>query len=163
MTTFSPALEAWNATSPLLKEQATQAGEMVVSRIEVFANSEGQPLTEWDSWMLRHGIYDLQDLHEAHSENHSPEETELYGESLHVGFRATVQRCIPLVRRAIQWEKASGVPSIKVWRGLKLPDDWRIAYDVIYSTNLPWTVSHVLQSVFMGAPELGEKRPWRSN
>lgn len=75
-------------------------------------------------------------------------------------FRLTVQQAVPIVRDAINWEKKSGIPAKKVRRGLSLPEDWSYGYDLIYNTELPWTLSHVLQSAFMGCVELGETEPW---
>ena len=158
-----PILDQWNSQSEYVQAQTREIAEKLAGRIEIFAKGTGRALTEWESWMLRHTFLDLVSGSEKYAETHDEAETQAYDDLRHEGYVTLVRNCIVLVREAITWEKENGIKSFKVRSGLTLPYDWQYGYDLIYNTGLPWTLSHILQSAFLGAPELGETRPWKSN
>lgn len=69
---------------------------------------------------------------------------------------------VALIRAAIERSKATGVRTIKVRRGLRLPAEWENNYEAIYQSNFPWYVSAVIQNALLGNAPAGETRPWTS-
>lgn len=46
--------------------------------------------------------------------------------------------------------------------GLRLPAEWQEHYGAVYVSELPWTISGIMQSVMLGNPAAGESKPWKS-
>lgn len=71
--------------------------------------------------------------------------------------------CVPLARSAIEHAKARGAATVKVRRGLVLPQEWQDHYGRIYADEtFDWVISPIMQNVFFGDPHAGETRPWKS-
>ena len=126
-----------------IRATAEHSALWLIQQIEVEAGLEGRPLTDWDRWVLRTGPREF-------TEDHRP----------HVA--TTHNRSVELVRKAIVRAKKQGAPVVRAREGLTIPIEWEEHYEVIYNTELPWMVSAVMQSAFLGNPVVGETQPWRS-
>lgn len=71
-------------------------------------------------------------------------------------------RAVPLIRQRIELYKQAGVPTMVVRKGLRLPVVWEANYEAVYLGELPWLISHIVQSAFLGNPSAGETKPWTS-
>lgn len=145
-----------------MQEEAKQSGEWVIGRIASYAAVCQQPHTKWDEWMLRHGSLDLIAAVEAKAETDSPWAAARYDRELQAGFQRTFNNSVKHARNAITYEKTRGARTVAIRPGLSLPTAWQSHYEAIYMSDLPWLVSAVLQSAFMGHPPFGEKKPWQS-
>lgn len=120
-----------------------ESGEWLIAELEKEATLQGRALTELEHWVLRHAPWEFTD-------------------DLHAPVVELNNRGVELARDAIVRAKGTGSPTVKVRRGLVIPVDWENHYGVVYSTELPWFVSHIMQSAFLGNPAVGERRPWKS-
>ncbi|MDO8383390.1 MAG: hypothetical protein Q7T17_10475 [Microbacterium sp.] len=141
---------------PQLADEADgeRSGEILIARLEDFARSVSTPLSGWASWVLRHSLEEL--LEDSREKGYDEEHTR----GLFVGLN---NRSVDLIRAAITSDKRyEDIFNIKAARGLRVPAFWELHYEVIYSTNLPWIISVVMQNAFLGNPMAGENKPWRS-
>lgn len=158
----SPEIQAWNRSSTSLQEAGLTAGQELLAGFEQFAASTSRALSDWDRWVLTHGPGDMMTVIDRYAESHSDQETELQAENLRASFVDTARRSILLFREWVEFLKRSNAPTVVVRPGLRLPEWIEDRYEAVYSSNLPWTLSGVMQSAFMGSPELGERKPWKS-
>lgn len=134
----------------------------MVVRLEAYATYIGDPFTEFQTWVLRHSFWDIVETVEKYGETHTERQTESHEEAWRYHAAETVKKGIVLVRQAIEEEKRRQVPTVWIRPMLRLPVWWEERYQVIFQTGLMWFISPVMQSAFLGAPQLGESRPWRS-
>ena len=116
----------------------------VIEQIEDEAKLHGSPLAKSEVELLSTNLYDLDD-----------------------GMRPAAfqlnNRVVPLIRSRIERQKMlPGARNVKVRRGLSLPVEWNAAYLNIYTSELPWLLSGVLQNAIMNNAWAGEKKPWKS-
>lgn len=123
---------------------AEQAGEWIINRLEDEARRTVTVLSGEDISTLRRSIWD---------------DLERLDRSEMVSLN---NRVVDLTRSAITHEKAQGATCDKVRRGLSIPSAWRVNYQVVFSQNLPWVLSGILQNAMMNNPFAGERRPWKS-
>jgi len=74
----------------------------------------------------------------------------------------TNNNAVALIRSAIERRKKAGASTVKVRRGLRLPNEWEAHYETVYQSNFPWFVSSVIQNAFLGNAPAGERHPWTS-
>jgi hypothetical protein len=157
-----PEIQAWSRSSQSLQESGLAAAHELLAGLQEYADSTARPLTDWDRWVLKHSPLDIVATVERYAEAHSEFETEAYAEQLHSGFVDTDRRAILLFRDWVESLKRSKASTVVVRPGLRLPEWIEDRYAAVHTSNLPWTISHVMQSAFMGAPELGEAEAWKS-
>lgn len=119
------------------------SGRWIIDELIDEATLDGQPLTDEEIKLLSTQMWDLTD------------DMRPMGLSLN-------NRLVPSVRRRIERSKASGGPTTKVRRGLVLPVDWDEHYMRVYSTQLPWFISGIMQNAMLNNAMAGEKKPWKS-
>ena len=129
---------------------AEESGNWLINRIVDEAERLGEPLAlDQEPSMLGASVFDVAET--VGNENMR---------TLVVHLNAT---CVPLIRSAIEHAKASGVPTLKVRKGLRLPTEWQHHYERIYNDpSFDWVISGVVQSAFFGDPTAGETKPWKS-
>lgn len=134
-------------------DDGESSGEALIARIEDHARVTSAPLSDWDSWALRHSVLQL-------IEGSAAREPE---EATRQRFVELNNRVVGIVRAAIAHDKQfDDTFCIQAARGLRVPAFWELHYEVIYSSNLPWAVSAIMQNVFLGNPFAGERKPWKS-
>ena len=101
-------------------------------------------------------------LEDAQQHFSTEQEFEEFAGKLQADLNNLINNSVSLVRSAIVRAKGAGAPCVKVRHGLRIPEDWEDNYEIVYSTNLPWIISHVMQSAFLGNPAVGETKPWMS-
>lgn len=162
MSMNTPAHLQWLSNDAWTRQLAEQAGEEMAARLEAYAASIGQHFTPFQTYVLRHSVFDFAEELEKHAETHSERESDALDESYRYHVTATVQKGIVLVRQAIETDKRMGAPTVRIRAGLRLPVWWEDRYQLVFQTGLMWMISPIMQSAFLGAPELGENRPWTS-
>ena len=76
------------------------------------------------------------------------------------GFQALNDKVVKLARSAMYRAKAGGAPTVVARPGLRIPADWFRHYTVVFTKNLDWVLSGMLQNAMIGNP--GETGPWES-
>jgi hypothetical protein len=127
----------------MLTTEAESSGRWLITRVAEEAELVGEPLGDRDRQLLGTSIFDLGD-----------------------GDRADVlelnNRVVPLVRSAVERAKRNGAPADLVRRGLRIPTEWRVNYQVVFASELPWPISAILQNAFLNNAPGGERRKWKS-
>ena len=75
-------------------------------------------------------------------------------------FQALNDKVVRLARSAMERAKAGGALTVIARPGLRIPVDWFQHYTVIFTGDLDWVLSGVLQNAMIGNP--GETTPWES-
>jgi hypothetical protein len=119
------------------------AGEWFIEQLSREAMRRGEDITQFEQWALRHSPFDFTD-------------------AMRPAVLVLMNRAVVLFRARIELTKRLSIPKLTVRPGLVLPAAWENRYQTIYKSELPWFVSAILQSTFMGNPLAGEKRPWKS-
>lgn len=122
---------------------AEACAEWFVGEIEKEARRLGYPLDNKQSAMLRKSILTL-------TEAERPDMIWLNN------------RVVTLARSAMDHAKASGAPTVKVRRGLRIPEIWESRYDVVYGAECDWVIAAILQNAMIQNPMANETRPWKS-
>lgn len=126
-------------------EMLESKAEWIIDQVISQAEQEGHPLSEAEIAGLRTDIRSL---------SAAPADREV--------FIALNNRVVELVRRAIERAKLAGSPTVRVRRGLHIPQDWAEAYSALYQAEFPWVLSGILQNAMLANPFAGERRPWKS-
>jgi len=127
-----------------IMEKAAVSGNWLIAQIKKEAKATDSPFEAWDEWVLRQRF-------DGFEEEDLPHVVMTHNDS------------VRLVRSAIVRAKKSGYETVKVRTGLTLPTNWQAHYEVVYTTELPWMVSAVMQNAFFGNPLAGEEKPWNSD
>lgn len=127
-----------------LREYAEASGEWLCQQVEAEAIMQGDPLQDWDKWVIRQTFQEF-------SEEDLPHVVVTHNSVVH------------LIRSAIVRSKKAGKPTVKVRDGLRLPVVWQEHYQVVYNAELPWLISVAMQNAFFGNPLAGEEKPWNSD
>lgn len=161
---MDPAQAVWEQTPSLIRWHATQAGEWLIGRIDrEAALVSGEGLRDFELRLLSNSTWQVAaTLEEARQKAATPEEGQKLADGFHATLNNLINNSVGLARSAIERDKAAGVRCVKVRRGLRVPGDWEASYEVVYEANLPWFISHVMQSAFLGNPAVGETGPWIS-
>lgn len=148
--------DAWRLFPPVAPPLADgeNSARALIARISEWAKSIGRPLSEWDSWALRTPFFDV--VNHGLSSGFSEE-----------GIRQVIaelnNRVVDYVRAAITYEKQfEDTLCIQASPSARVPIFWEIHYEYIFVTELTWTLSFIMQNVFLGNSFNGEKRPWLS-
>lgn len=157
-----PAAQQWFSNDPATRQRAEVAAEELAARLETYAAYFGQPLTEFESMAIRRSFEDFGGAVDKFAATHTEDEAEAFAETMQRRVVDTVTKSIVLVRQAVEADKKLDMPTVEVRTGLRLPSWWQDRYEVVYQTGLMWALSAILQSAFLGAPELGETKPWMS-
>lgn len=119
------------------------SGEYLVLFLASMRSAVGDPISQFDEWALHQSPSDF-------DESMRSQITTLHNESvLHV-------------RASINAMKRQGLPMVLVRKGLTLPPVLNFHYGVVFQSELPWFVSAIYQSAFLGNPAVRERRPWKS-
>ena len=115
----------------------------LINEISKEAELLDSPLSQWDLGVLSTPVFEIPD-----NQRHL--------------VVASHNLAVQLVRSAIERAKEQGAGTIKVRKGLVLPQIWEDHYQTIYETEFPWLISMVMQNAFMGNPMANEAQPWTS-
>ena len=154
----------WNDLPKARQGAAITAAEDVIRRLSGYAIFDRAPLSEWDIWVLHHDVSAVIEVVEQYvREGRTESEATTYESRVHGDFRSTIDRAVRLVRSAIERDKRAGSgPLVEPRKGLVLPVWWEARYQLIYTSEMPWSISAVLQGALLGYPPFGERGPWRS-
>ncbi len=120
-----------------------ESAEWLIRAIRQEAALSGAPLTTEELRMLSTPI------------------PELFGRNVDRGlFQALNDKVVRLARSAMERAKARGAPTVIARPGLRIPEDWFRHYTVIFTRDLDWVLSGMLQNAMIGNP--GEAAPWES-
>lgn len=119
------------------------SGQWLVQAVAAEAEQVGTPLSAADIELLTTPIWEL-------AAEHRDRSLELNN------------MLVPLARARMEREKTSGVPTVKVRRGLKIPKEWQRHYGAVYTSELPWAISGIMQNAMLANPMAGETKPWKS-
>lgn len=133
--------EDFDALPKKVRVQAELSAEWLVSAIAEEAMLRGEPLSAPDVWILRHPVWEFDDDIRDHVIDLN-------------------NRAVNLVRQRILRQTAEGYPTIQIRAGLWVPADLEEHYETIFETEMPWFLSTIMQSVFLGNSIAGEKRQW---
>ena len=75
-------------------------------------------------------------------------------------LQALNDRVVRLARSAIERANRLAKPTVTARPGLRIPADWDRHYKVIFTGNLEWVLSGMLQNAMIG--NIGETAPWES-
>lgn len=128
-----------------------ESAELLTQRIELFATFTGDPMSDWESWVLRNTLASV-----AAYEQENP--------TLPVRGWLTyaMSKTVYMARAAIVHDLHGLFPKpIKVAPGVTIPMWWEAHYEVIYTTDCPLMISPAMQNVFLGDPLAGETKPWK--
>lgn len=155
---------SWGDLPPDRQSAAKVAAEEVINRLAGYAILDRAPLSEWDFWVLHHGVHDLiSDVERYISEGRTMSEAAAYEARIQAAFGATIDRVVRLIRSSIERDKrVPMLPLVKPRAGLVLPLWWEERYQLLYVSEIPWTISAAFQSALLGYPPFGEGRAWVS-
>jgi hypothetical protein len=141
---------------------ARQSAEWAIGKVKAEAEHQGDQLTEAQENLLRTDIRTLGRVPSVLDLEDTP--LEMHPLLERAALQALNNQVVNLVRAAIERDKASGAPVIKVRRGLRVPTDWAEHYNRIHAADasLPWVLGGILQNAMLQNPFAGERRPWRS-
>lgn len=122
---------------------ARAAAEWIIGEIIFQSKRSDQPLTQYELESLRKPMWQFTDRERA-------------------AMVALNNKVVMLAREAMEHAKRAGAATVKVRRGLTIPNDWAMRYDIIYATNFPWAVAGIMQNAMLANPLANERRPWRS-
>lgn len=145
-------------------EAAEKAARDVITRLDGYAIFDGKPLSDWDHWVLRHGVSDMVAQVENYiAEGRTASEAAHFEQQRLAAFGATLNRTVLLIRSAIVRDNRAGMqPRVEPRKGLLIPVWWNERYELIYTSEMPWTISTAFQSALLGHPPFGELVAWRS-
>ena len=121
----------------------SESGHWFIEKFDDEAALRGAPLSDWERKALVTAVWEFSD----------DDRPALF--ALH-------NRLVELGRNRIERDKALGVPTKRVRRGLRIPKDWDENYRCIVGGNLDWFVSGVVQSVVLKNELAGEQKRWKS-
>jgi hypothetical protein len=122
-----------------------QSAEWLIQAIRREGALEGDPLTDDEVRMLRTSVPSL-----------------LAGGGDRAQFARLNNKVVRLSRSAMQRAKAAGAPTVEARPRLRIPADWFRHYTVIFTSNLDWILSGMLQNAMMANPLADETTPWES-
>jgi hypothetical protein len=122
-----------------------QSAEWLIQAIRREGALAGDPLTDDEVRMLRTSVPSL-----------------LAGGGDREQFARLNNKVVRLARSAMQRAKAAGAPTVEARPRLRIPSDWFRHYMVIFTSNLDWILSAMLQNAMMANPLADETTPWES-
>jgi hypothetical protein len=124
-------------------DSPVQSAEWLLEAIRREGAVSGAPLTTEELQMLRTPVPELFSLNLDREQ-----------------FRALNDKVVRLARSGMERAKAAGAPTVVARPRLRIPADWFRHYTAIFSSNLDWVLSGVLQNAMIANP--GETAPWES-
>lgn len=127
-----------------VRMEAENAAKWLLDELASEARLQKKPLLPEEIWILSHPFWEFSD-------------------DLIPFVKATHNRAVLLVRNQIIRAVRTGQASYEIRAGLWVPKEWERKYELVYKTELPWFLSTVLQSAFLGNPLENENGPWTPN
>ena len=126
-----------------MSNQGEFSANWIIEKISLYAKAISEPFSERELRLLRSSLSDFSE------ENRSE-------------FLAVNEKTVRMIRETITDEKLAGAECVEARQGLHIPASWRDNYLAVYDSELPWMISHCVQSAMLSEPTLGEASWWQS-